>query len=48
MMAMEDAFGQRTEIQFENVLRNQPVDPQLFSFTPPADADVVGVPVQPD
>ena len=27
MMAMEDAFGQRTEIHFENMLKNQPVDP---------------------
>ena len=48
MMAMEDAFGQRTEIYFENALRNQPVDAQLFSFTPPEGTDVVGVPVQPD
>ena len=48
MMTMEDAFGQRTEIQFENILRNQAVEPQLFSFTPPEGADVVGIPIQPE
>lgn len=48
LMAMDDAFGQRTEIHFENVLKNLPTDPQLFHFTPPADADVVGVAVLPD
>jgi outer membrane lipoprotein carrier protein len=48
MMVMEDAFGQRTEIQFENVLKNEAVDQQTFSFTLPDNADVVGVPVQPD
>jgi len=48
MMAMEDAFGQRTEIQFENVLMNQPVNPDLFRFTPPEGADVVGVAALPE
>ena len=48
MMAMEDAFGQRTEIQFQNIQKNQVVDPQLFQFTPPEGADVVGVAAQPD
>ncbi len=43
MMAMEDAFGQRTEIHFENLLKNQATDPQLFYFTAPEGADVVGV-----
>ena len=43
MMAMEDAFGQRTEIHFENTLKNPPVDPGLFKFEPPEDADLVGV-----
>lgn len=42
MMIMEDAFGQRTEIHFENIVRNADIDPQLFSFTPPEGADVVG------
>jgi len=48
MMAMEDAFGQRTEIQFEKILKNQAAEPQLFSFTPPEGADVVGIPIQPE
>ena len=48
MMAMEDAFGQRTEIYFENVLMNPPADPDLFIFTPPASADVVGVAALPE
>jgi len=48
MMAMEDAFGQRTEIHFDNVQVNQPVDPGLFKFTPPEGTDVVGVAALPD
>ncbi len=42
MMIMEDAFGQRTEIRFRNIVRNAAVDPQLFSFKPPPGVDVVG------
>jgi outer membrane lipoprotein carrier protein len=48
MMAMEDAFGQRTEIQFDNVIMNPTPDPDLYKFTPPAGADVVGVAALPD
>lgn len=48
LMVMEDAFGQRTEIQFENMLKNQPVDAALFSFSAPEGTDVVGVPIQPE
>jgi outer membrane lipoprotein carrier protein len=48
MMAMEDAFGQRTEIQFANTSKNAQLDPQLFTFQPPASADLVGVAVLPD
>ena len=48
MMIMEDAFGQRTEIQFENTLRNAPAEAELFTFTPPKDADVVGVAALPE
>lgn len=48
MMAMEDAFGQRTEINFENILINLPADPELFRFTPPEGVDVVGVAALPD
>jgi len=43
MMVMEDAFGLRTEIRFMDILRNPPADPELFKFTPPEGADVVGV-----
>ena len=43
MMAMEDAFGQRTEIHFTDSLRNLTLEPELFIFTPPEGADVVGV-----
>lgn len=48
MMAMEDAFGQRTEIHFENVRVNAPADPDLFRFTPPENVDVVGVTALPE
>ncbi len=43
MMVMEDAFGQRTEVRFENLLINPPAEDKLFSFTPPEGTDVVGV-----
>lgn len=42
MMIMEDAFGQRTEIHFTNILRNADVGADVFSFTPPEGTDVVG------
>ena len=48
MMAMEDAFGQRTEIHFNDILRNQPIDPGLFRFEVPEDTDVVGVSARTD
>lgn len=48
MMAMEDAFGQRTEVHFENMLKNSSIDPQMFQFTPPEGADLVGVVSLPD
>lgn len=48
MMALEDAFGQRTEIYFENVLMNPPADPELYIFTPPEGTDVVGVAALPE
>ncbi|NNK97527.1 MAG: outer membrane lipoprotein chaperone LolA [Xanthomonadales bacterium] len=43
MMAMEDAFGQRTEIRFAGAHKNTGLDAGLFVFTPPEGADVVGV-----
>ncbi len=48
MMTMEDAFGQRTEIQFTNTSKNTAVDGQLFSFEPPEGTDLVGRAVIPE
>lgn len=41
-MELTDAFGQITWLRFKNVQRNPRLDPALFRFTPPKDADVVG------
>jgi outer membrane lipoprotein carrier protein len=41
-MVMEDAFGLRTELQFQQVRRNPDLDPGLFTFQPPESADVIG------
>jgi outer membrane lipoprotein carrier protein len=41
-MAMEDAFGFRTEVNFRDIERNGEVDPGLFHFEPPANVDVIG------
>lgn len=48
MMTMEDAFGQRTEVYFENLLINPSIDAGLFLFTPPEGSDVVGVAALPE
>ena len=48
MMAMEDAFGQRTEVHFENMVMNPSIDPGLFLFEPPEGTDVVGVTALPE
>ena len=48
LLAMDDAFGQRTEIRFADVSRNAPLDPGLFRFTSPPGADVVGEAAPPD
>ena len=42
LMVMEDAFGLRTELRFRQVQRNPELDSGLFSFHPPASADVIG------
>jgi outer membrane lipoprotein carrier protein len=42
MLAMEDAFGMRTEIRFTELQKNLPLDASLFSFTPPEGVDVIG------
>lgn len=41
-MELLDKLGQSTEIDFENVRRNRPVDEKLFLFVPPKGADVIG------
>lgn len=38
---LTDNLGQKTLIEFSQVKFNQPVDTQLFQFTPPAGVDVV-------
>jgi outer membrane lipoprotein carrier protein len=42
LMAMEDAFGLRTEILFSDVVRNPELEDGLFEFVPPDNTDVVG------
>jgi outer membrane lipoprotein carrier protein len=42
LMAMEDAFGLRTEIRFTEIKRNPPLNEELFHFTPPEGVDVIG------
>jgi outer membrane lipoprotein carrier protein len=42
LMAMEDAFGLRTEIHFRDIKRNPQLDDELFHFTPPDGVDVIG------
>ena len=42
MMVMEDAFGFRTEVGFQQVMRNPEIDIALFTFQPPESADVIG------
>ena len=47
MMVMEDAYGQRTEIQFSELVKNAEIDESLFNFIPPEGVDVVGELPQP-
>lgn len=42
LLAMEDAFGMRTEIRFTELQKNPPLDEALFRFTPPEGVDVIG------
>ena len=48
MMAMEDAFGLRTEVHFENIVMNPSIDSDFFLFEPPEGTDVVGVAALPE
>jgi outer membrane lipoprotein carrier protein len=40
-MQFEDSLGQQTSMTFRAVQRNVPLDPDQFTFTPPADIDVI-------
>jgi outer membrane lipoprotein carrier protein len=40
-MELDDQFGQTTQIQFSQVVRNKAIDDKLFTFTPPAGSDVI-------
>ena len=42
VMELRDRFGQTTVIRFSNVERNPKLAPELFHFTPPKGADVIG------
>lgn len=37
-------LGQVTRIEFNNVVRNPPIEDKVFEFEPPQDADVIGAP----
>ncbi|MGE5170721.1 MAG: outer membrane lipoprotein chaperone LolA [Rudaea sp.] len=41
-MELTDAFGQTTTLTFDAVVRNPQLAPDLFRFSPPKGADVVG------
>jgi outer membrane lipoprotein carrier protein len=41
-LELEDHFGQRTRLDFQNLERNPNLDPALLRFTPPPGVDVVG------
>ena len=42
MLAMEDAFGMRTEIRFTELQKNPSLQADMFEFTPPDGVDVIG------
>lgn len=41
-MLLADKLNQLTELNFSHAVRNQPLAPDLFSFTPPPGVDVIG------
>ncbi len=41
-LELEDRFGQRTRLDFQNLERNPRLDPALLQFQPPPGVDVVG------
>ncbi|MCB1900352.1 outer membrane lipoprotein chaperone LolA [Cognatazoarcus halotolerans] len=42
VMEISDNFGQNTRLVFERFEKNPRLSPELFRFTPPAGADVIG------
>lgn len=44
-LVLVDALGQVTSIVFQNVAVNGDIEDEFFQFEPPADADVIGEPV---
>lgn len=46
-MVFFDSLEQTTVVTFDDVVVNQPVDPELFRFSIPGDADLVGTPAEP-
>ncbi|MBK6009016.1 outer membrane lipoprotein chaperone LolA [Ramlibacter ginsenosidimutans] len=43
-LEIQDSFGQRSVLTFNNMQVNAPVNPQTFHFTPPKGADVLQAP----
>ncbi|HLU77081.1 MAG TPA: outer membrane lipoprotein chaperone LolA [Burkholderiales bacterium] len=41
-MELADSFGQTTVLTFDKLRRNPALDPELFKFTPPEGADLIG------
>jgi outer membrane lipoprotein carrier protein len=46
-LAVVDKLGQRSTLTFDNVRRNDTVDPALVSFSVPKGADLIGQPLAP-
>lgn len=42
LLAMEDAFGMRTEIRFTELQKNPSLEASMFEFAPPEGVDVIG------
>ena len=45
-MVLKDKLGQTVRLDFETSERNPPVAEAEVKFIPPADADIIGTPVQ--
>ncbi len=44
VMQIQDSFGNLTRLDFQQVQRNQPLEPDLFEFSPPPGTDLIGTP----